>query len=114
MKRSQQKSATDRAVYSEFSSPQAKATSRPDDPPIAEQKLTVQASRKGRKGKTVTVVSGFQTSAEKLTELAKQLKSQCGSGGTLKDQSIEIQGDHSQKLAEVLKKLGYPVKISGG
>ncbi|MGB7416748.1 MAG: translation initiation factor [Thermosynechococcaceae cyanobacterium] len=113
MKRSKQTSATDRSVYSEFGSPSAKTTSRPDLP-VAEQKLTVQASRKGRRGKTVTVVSGFQTSAEKLTELAKQLKSQCGSGGTIKDQTVEIQGDHSQKLAEVLKKLGYPVKISGG
>lgn len=107
------KSATDRAVYSEFGSPQPDALSRPD-PPISEQKLTVQASRKGRKGKTVTVVSGFQTSADKLTALAKTLKSQCGSGGTVKDQTIEIQGDHRQKLVDALKKLGYPVKISGG
>ncbi|MEO0373341.1 MAG: translation initiation factor [Cyanobacteria bacterium P01_A01_bin.17] len=112
MKRSKQNPATDRAVYSEFGGSEPDALSRPD-PPTSEQKLTVQASRKGRKGKTVTVVNGFQTSAAKLTELAKKLKSQCGSGGTVKDQTIEIQGDHSQKLAESLKKLGYPVKISG-
>lgn len=113
MKRSKQKPATDRAVYSEFGGSQPNALARPDLP-TSEQKLTVQASRKGRKGKTVTVVSGFQTSAAQLTKLAKTLKSQCGSGGTVKDQTIEIQGDHSQKLAEALKKLGYPVKISGG
>jgi translation initiation factor 1 len=107
------KNGTDQAVYSEFGTPQPDPRSRPE-PPIADQKLTVQASRKGRKGKTVTVISGFQTSADKLTALAKTLKSQCGSGGTAKAQTIEIQGDHSQKLAEVLKKLGYPVKISGG
>ncbi len=113
MKRSKQKSANDRAVYSEFGSAEANPLSRPD-PPASEQKLTIQASRKGRKGKTVTVISGFQHSTTKLTELAKKLKSQCGSGGTVKDQTIEIQGDHAPKLVEVLKKLGYPVKISGG
>ncbi len=113
MKRSKRKSATDRAVYSEFGTPPPNPLGRPD-PPASEQKLTVQASRKGRKGKTVTVVSGFQISAAKLTELAKKLKSQCGSGGTVKDQTIEIQGDHCQKLVPLLKKLGYPVKISGG
>jgi translation initiation factor 1 len=113
MKRSKQKSATDRATYREFGVAEPSPLSRPD-PPTSEQKLTVQASRKGRKGKTVTVVSGFQTSTTLLTELAKKLKSQCGSGGTVKDQTIEIQGDHCQTLAEVLKKLGYPVKVSGG
>jgi translation initiation factor 1 len=46
--------------------------------------------------------------------LVKQLKSQCGTGGTLKDQEIEIQGDHKQKILEILLKLGYKAKISGG
>jgi translation initiation factor 1 len=113
MKRSKQKAATDRAIYREFGATEPNPLSRPD-PPTSEQKLTVQASRKGRKGKTVTVVSGFQTSTAMLTELAKKLKGQCGSGGTVKDQTLEIQGNHCQTLAEVLKQLGYPVKISGG
>jgi translation initiation factor 1 len=76
--------------------------------------LRVQASRKGRKGKTVTIISGFQTKPETLAELLKQLKTQCGSGGTVKEETIEIQGDHSQKLVELLTKLGYKAKISGG
>jgi translation initiation factor 1 len=76
--------------------------------------LKVQASRKGRKGKTVTVISGFQTQQETLTKLLKQLKNQCGTGGTVKDDTLEIQGDHTQKLVEVLIQLGYKAKISGG
>jgi translation initiation factor 1 len=49
-----------------------------------------------------------------LATLTKQLKNQCGSGGTLKDQTIEIQGDHRQKILEFLTGLGYKAKISGG
>jgi len=72
----------------------------------------VQASRKGRKGKTVTVISGFQAKPETLATLLKQLKTQCGSGGTVKEDTIEIQGD--QKLVQLLAQLGYKAKISGG
>ena len=44
----------------------------------------------------------------------KKLKAQCGSGGTVKEDTIEIQGEHKQKLLDILNKLGYKVKISGG
>jgi len=50
----------------------------------------------------------------RLDTLLKQLKNQCGAGGTLKDNEIEIQGNHTQKLLEILTKLGYKAKISGG
>ncbi|NCJ07304.1 translation initiation factor [Synechococcales cyanobacterium C] len=102
----------DQLAYREFgeSSP---ATTRPDPPPN-QQNLTIQASRKGRKGKTVTVISGFQVQPATLSRLAKTLKSQCGSGGTAKDNKIEIQGDHRQMLVQVLSGLGYAVKVSGG
>jgi len=80
----------------------------------SQQNLRVQASRKGRKGKTVTVISGFQAKPETLATLLKQLKTQCGSGGTVKEDTIEIQGDHSQKLVQLLAQLGYKAKISGG
>lgn len=109
-------SASDHMVYQEFGKvDNAPAMERgtPDLPPN-QQNVRVQATRSGRKGKTVTVVTGFQTSAETLTALAKQLKNQCGSGGTIKDNTIEIQGDHSQKLLQVLLELGYKAKISGG
>lgn len=102
-------------VYSEFGNSSNPALERavPDLPPN-QQDLRVQASRKGRKGKTVTVISGIQHSPDQLKSLAKKLKAQCGSGGTVKDDTIEIQGDHAQKLVEVLKDMGYGAKVSGG
>jgi translation initiation factor 1 len=105
----------ERRVYSEFgeNAAQNNATSRPEVPP-AQQQVRVQASRKGRKGKTVTEVTGFQSSEATLTELAKKLKSHCGAGGAIKDGTIEVQGDHCQKIQEYLVSLGYKAKISGG
>jgi len=108
--------AGDRVVYQEFGSgskPAAFERAAQDLPPN-QQDLRVQASRKGRKGKTVTVISGFQTTPETLEKLLKQLKAQCGSGGTVKDNTLEIQGDHTQKLLQILTQLGYKAKISGG
>ncbi|MGP0129103.1 MAG: translation initiation factor [cyanobacterium endosymbiont of Rhopalodia musculus] len=79
-----------------------------------QQNILVKSTRSGRKGKTVTVITGFQHSAEELVQLLKQLKNQCGSGGTIKDNTLEIQGNHCQKIVTVLSQLGYKVKISGG
>ena len=105
----------DRVVYSEFGDTHSAALQRGvQELPPNQQDLRVQASRKGRKGKTVTVISGFQLKPESLTALAKQLKAQCGSGGTAKDSTIEIQGDHAQKLLGLLIEKGYRAKISGG
>ncbi len=105
--------AGDRAVYREFGSVDPLARAVPDRPP-QEQKLKVEVSRKGRGGKTVTVISGFQHSPSTLSTLAKQLKAQCGTGGTAKDDTIEIQGDHAQKLIDLLLAKGYQAKRSGG
>ncbi|MEB3162120.1 MAG: translation initiation factor [Prochlorothrix sp.] len=109
------KSSSDRTVYREFGSTDA-AFDRPSTPdlPPNQQDLRIQASRKGRGGKTVTVISGFQTNADTLKALLKTLKGQCGSGGTVKDQTLEIQGDHRETLRDSLLKLGYRAKISGG
>jgi translation initiation factor 1 len=110
------KKSDNRLVYSEFGNPSnsdALERGTPDLPPN-QQTLRVQASRKGRKGKTVTVVMGLQASDETLAALLKQLKSQCGAGGTVKEGEIEIQGDHAQKLVQVLTALGYKAKVSGG
>jgi len=108
----------DRTVYREFgpNASQNAAFDRPATPhlPPQQQDLRLQASRKGRGGKTVTIITGFQTSPDTLKDLLKTLKSQCGSGGTVKDQTLEIQGDHREKLLEALLKLGYKAKISGG
>jgi translation initiation factor 1 len=80
----------------------------------SQHNLKIQVSRKGKGGKTVTIVSGFQVSIETLQSLTKQLKNQCGTGGTTRDNEIEIQGDHRQKLFDLLTKLGYKAKLSGG
>ncbi|KAF3890492.1 MULTISPECIES: translation initiation factor [Nostocales] len=104
-----------RFVYQEFGNGNSAAFERatPDLPP-EKQNVRVQATRAGRKGKTVTVITGFQTNQETLQALLKQLKTQCGTGGTIKENELEIQGDHKQKILELLIKLGYKAKISGG
>jgi translation initiation factor 1 len=115
MSSSNSKSSDKSFVYREFGNDNSAATERPiPELPPQQQNLKIQASRKGRKGKTVTVISGFQAKPETLADLVKQLKTQCGTGGTLKDNEIEIQGEHKQKIVEILTKLGYKAKISGG
>ena len=69
---------------------------------------------KGRKGKGVTVVTGVPLAGAALGELATRLKKRCGSGGTVHDGVIEIQGDHRDTLVAELVKLGYTVKRAGG
>ena len=114
MGKKKSKKNKDQVVYSEFGN--TVATERPEQPdvPPNQQKITIQASRKGRKGKTVTVVSGFQLTSQSLQDLSKKLKNLCGSGGTIKDDNIEIQGDHRPKIQTFLTDLGYKTKISGG
>ncbi|BAZ81428.1 translation initiation factor [Sphaerospermopsis kisseleviana CS-549] len=113
---SSSKSKSDKLIiYQEFGNDNSPALERPvQELPPNQQNVRVQATRAGRKGKTVTVITGFQTKAETLTALLKQLKTQCGTGGTVKENEIEIQGDHKQKILEILVKLGYKAKISGG
>jgi translation initiation factor 1 len=106
----------DRIAYSEFGNhdnPEAFKRAVPDLPPN-QQNLRVEASRSGRKGKTVTIIRGFQASPETLSDLLKKLKTQCGAGGTIKENEIEIQGDHKQKIVQFLVQLGYKAKASGG
>jgi translation initiation factor 1 len=69
---------------------------------------------KGRKGKGVTVVTGVPLAGDALEELATRLKKRCGSGGTVHEGTIEIQGDHRDTLVAELGTLGYTVKRSGG
>ncbi|MBW4576588.1 MAG: translation initiation factor [Aphanothece sp. CMT-3BRIN-NPC111] len=106
----------ERVVYREFGNTDNSAAVERSiaELPPAQQNVRVQASRKGRKGKTVTVISGFQLKPETLEVLLKQLKTQCGAGGTIKDNNIEIQGDLTQKIVQILTQLGYKAKISGG
>ena len=69
---------------------------------------------KGRKGAGVTVVTGVPLHPEGLKDLAKKLKQKCGTGGTVKDRVIEIQGDHRDLLVAELQTMGYAVKKAGG
>ncbi len=69
---------------------------------------------KGRKGKGVTVITGIPLAAPELAKLGKQLKKKCGSGGTVKDGNIELQGEHRDMAVDELKKLGFTVKRAGG
>jgi len=82
--------------------------------PPQEQTLYLHRDSKGRGGKTVTLVKKLVLSEEELKDLATKLKQVCGSGGTVRDGVIEIQGEHRGKIAEALKKMGYKVKIAGG
>lgn len=82
--------------------------------PPRQQTARIQREKKGRKGKTVTVITGLQLTQEDLAALAKRLKSLCGSGGTVKDGHIEIQGDHRERIAAELQRLGYKTKLAGG
>lgn len=79
-----------------------------------EQRLEAHFSNKGRGGKTVTLIKGFEGNEEDLKELAKLLKKKCGVGGATKDGEIIIQGNYRDKVMEILKKEGYAVKRVGG
>jgi translation initiation factor 1 len=104
---------SNKIAYREFGDEEPESESTEELAPN-QHSLKIQVSRKGKGGKTVTIVSGFQVSEATLVSLTKQLKNQCGTGGTMRDNEIEIQGDHKQKLLEILTKLGYKAKLSGG
>jgi translation initiation factor 1 len=82
--------------------------------PPQQQTIYLHRDSKGRRGKAVTLVKGLVLSEDDLRELGRQLKQLAGSGGTVKEGVIEIQGEHREKLAEELRRLGYKVKIAGG
>ena len=82
--------------------------------PIGDGVVRVGRSTQGRKGKGVTVVTGVPLDHDGLRKLATQLKQKCGSGGTVKDGVIEIQGEHRDMLMQELTRQGYTVKRSGG
>ena len=76
--------------------------------------VRISRDRKGRRGKTVTVVSGLPSGEAALAEIATSLKRLCGSGGTVSAGNVEIQGDHRERIAARLTELGYGVKLAGG
>ena len=76
--------------------------------------VRVRREVKGRRGKTVTTVSGVELEPDGLKQLASKLKRACGAGGSVKSGVIEIQGDHRQTVVETLTGLGFNVKKAGG
>ncbi len=88
------------------------AGSRPGSP--RDGVVRVGRETKGRKGKGVTIVTGVPLGGDELATLAKDLKRLCGSGGTVRDDVIEIQGDHRDRIVPALEARGWTVKRSGG
>lgn len=81
--------------------------------PTAQQKVIVRLERKGRGGKSVTVIEGLHVSQKESEALLNQLKARLGTGGTVKENTLEIQGDHRDTLMAALEKMGYTPKRSG-
>lgn len=82
--------------------------------PPPQQTARLALDKSHRRGKVVTVVSNLVLAEADLEALARSLKTLCGAGGTVKDGTIEVQGDHRDKIADYLAKLGYKVKRVGG
>ena len=82
--------------------------------PIGNGNIRVGRETAGRKGNGVTTVTGLPIAADALEELARKLKTHCGSGGTVKNGVIEIQGEHRDKVLAELLKHGFPAKRAGG
>jgi translation initiation factor 1 len=83
-------------------------------PPFSDGIVRVSHETKGRKGKGVTLVKGLGLDVDALVALGKQLRTACGSGGTVKDGVIEIQGDHRDLVIAALAKQGRAAKRAGG
>jgi len=82
--------------------------------PPQQQTAYLHRDSKGRGGKSVTLIKKLVLSEDDMKSLAKRIKQDCGVGGTVKDGVIEIQSEQREKIADILEKLGYKIKIAGG
>lgn len=113
----QKKQRFEGIVYStdsDYSYSDADGFQEQDTLPKEKQRLKVGHDRKARKGKVVTLITGFVGKQEDLDVLAKLLKQKCGVGGTAKDGEILIQGEFKEKIISYLQGEGYQVKGFGG
>ena len=94
--------------------PQAQCVCKRAPVPTGDGIVRVSRETKGRGGKAVTVIRGVPLGADALAALGKQVKTVCGSGGTVKDGVIEVQGDHVERVMALLREKGYTVKRTGG
>lgn len=82
--------------------------------PTGDGIVRIRRETKGRKGKGVTTISGLLVDEKELKDIAKQLKKVCGTGGSVKEHTIEIQGDNRDKIKQFLESKNYTVKLAGG
>jgi len=90
-----------------------KKSTRPDHTKI-DGVIRIQRETKGRKGKTVTAIYGFDPEDANLKQIAARLKSRCGSGGSVKNGIIILQGNHRKTVQAELTEAGFTVKLAGG
>ena len=98
------------SLRSASQSPNARGASQPPQ----QQTIYLHRESSGRRGNVVTLVKNLVLSADDLKSLAKKLKQECGTGGTIKNGVIEMQGEQREKVADILRKMGYKVKVAGG
>jgi translation initiation factor 1 len=106
-----------RIVYStdpESDASAARPGSPTRSPSPRQQQVRVGLERKGRGGKTVSLITGVTAAPAELEKLCKLLKNRLGAGGAVKEQTIEIQGDQRDKIVAILLELGYQAKKAGG
>ncbi len=99
-------------VYSTHPEPLEESST--EEVPQKTEVLKMYLDKKNRAGKAVTVIEGFRENPDRLSEMARELKSLCACGGTSRFGVIEIQGDHRDKIQKKMNAMGYKVKRSGG
>ena len=107
-------SKNSRLVYSTETGRIKEEKGSPQPTPKGDGIVRIRRETAGRNGKGVTTISGIPTTGDALKNIAKQLKQLCGGGGAVKDDVIEIQGDHRDKIKADLEKRGYTDKLAGG
>jgi translation initiation factor 1 len=101
-------------MCSDCRQPTAQCVCKAKAAPVGDGVVRVSRQTKGRGGKSVTLVKGLALDAVSLALLGKQLRTACGSGGTVKDGVIEVQGDHCELIMETLRAHGHHPKRAGG